>query len=197
MKKKVLSCTGGIGSGKSYVIKVFNALDIPSYDCDQRAKDLYNEDKELLADVVRLVGEDVLLNGVLQRNRMAQKIFSDKELIYKVEDLVHPAVLKDFFRWKDKQNKEIVIFESAIFLEKPIMASLADKTLTISIPVDVRIERVMKRDGLTREQVVDRINNQWSDRQREEKADYVIYTNDRDAILPKVMQIIKEMKDGI
>lgn len=196
MEKKVLLCTGGIGSGKSYVIKVFNALGIPSYDCDNSAKKIYDIDSKLLNQIKKIVGADVVVDGVLQRQLFASRIFSDVNLLNQVEALVHPAVERDFIKWKKSQESDIVIIESAIMLEKPEFDSLPDYVIAIVAPLKIRIDRVMKRDGLTMDQVLERLDNQWSDDERVSRADFVIKTNDKDAILPEVINIIKHIRNG-
>lgn len=189
-KPVIIACTGGIGSGKSYVVKAFSCMGIPSYDCDSRAKQLYYEDKNLLAKVVEIVGEDILIDGRLNKKAFAEKIFNNNNLLDAVESVVHPAVLRDFSSWCSCQNSKLIIFESAIYLEKPGLNNLADFVIVVTAPQEQRIERVMLRDGLPREAVLARIESQWTDRQRIDKADYIIETNDRDAIIPQLISII-------
>jgi dephospho-CoA kinase len=192
----VILCTGGIGSGKSYVVKVFNALDIPSYDADSNTKQLYDTDRELLERINTIAGGDVVKDGVLQRAAFAAKIFSDPEMLAKVESVVHPAVAADFIKWKEVQESDIVLMESAILLEKPSLLPLIDYVLVVHAPEEIRIERVMERDNVSREQVLQRISNQWSDCRRLNMADFSIETNDRDSIIAKVMDIIQIVRDG-
>ncbi|MDD2294271.1 MAG: dephospho-CoA kinase [Bacteroidales bacterium] len=196
MKKTVVLCTGGIGSGKSYVIKVFNCLGIPSYDSDANAKQLYDTDQLLLQQVAEIAGEDVVVNGVLQRQLFASRIFSDPDKLNRVEDAVHPAVVRHFNKWKEEQESDIVIIESAILLESPELVSLPDYVIAVSAPLKIRIDRVMKRDGLTMDQVLERLDNQWSDEERSRYADFVIKTNDRDAIIPEAIKILFQIRNG-
>ncbi|NMB37840.1 MAG: dephospho-CoA kinase [Bacteroidales bacterium] len=192
----VILCTGGIGSGKSYIIKVFNALGIPSYDADSRTKSLYDTDSKLLESINAIAGGDVVKEGKLQRAAFAAKIFSDPEMLAKVESVVHPAVMEDFRKWKEMQQSDIVLMESAILLEKPSLLSNIDYVLVIHAPEECRIERVMARDNISREQVLQRMANQWSDSRRLEMADFSIETNDRDSIIAKVIEIIQIIRDG-
>ncbi len=195
-ESSVILCTGGIGSGKSYVVKVFNALDIPSYDSDSRTKLLYDRDRALLESINTIAGGDVVKDGVLQRAAFAAKIFSDPEMLARVESVVHPAVAADFLKWKEEQQSDIVLMESAILLEKPLLLPLIDYVLVVHAPLECRVERVMARDNVSRERVLQRISNQWSDSRRLEMADYSIETNDRDSIIEKVMEIIRKIRDG-
>jgi dephospho-CoA kinase len=195
-ESSVILCTGGIGSGKSYVVKVFNALDIPSYDSDSRTKLLYDRDRALLESINTIAGGDVVKDGVLQRAAFAAKIFSDPDMLARVESVVHPAVAADFLKWKEEQQSDIVLMESAILLEKPLLLPLIDYVLVVHAPLECRVERVMARDNVSRERVLQRISNQWSDSRRLEMADFSIETNDRDSIIEKVMDIIRKIRDG-
>ncbi|NMB37915.1 MAG: dephospho-CoA kinase [Bacteroidales bacterium] len=192
----VILCTGGIGSGKSYIIKVFNALGIPSYDADSRTKSLYDTDKVLLERINAIAGGDVVKDGKLQRAAFAAKIFSDPQMLARVEAVVHPAVMEDFEKWKERQQSDIVLMESAILLEKPALLSNIDYIMVVHAPEERRIERVMARDNISREQILQRMANQWSDSRRLEMADFSIETNDRDSIIAKVIEIIQIIRDG-
>ena len=201
-KVMTLGCTGGIGSGKSFVSRIFAKLGYPVYFSDERAKMLYDTDGLLLEQLVELLGEDVLENGKINRAAMAGKIFGNGELLRKVESLVHPAVLRDFEKWKGEVCREaalqgntpsFVIFESAILLESPLVRECADKVLHIKAPYELRIERVMERDRATREQVEARIARQWSDAQRDVLSDFVIFADSKRALLPQIAEVIDKM----
>lgn len=194
-----LGCTGGIGSGKSYVSRIFASLGYPVYFSDDKAKMLYDTDPQLLGQIVGLLGEEVLEEGRLNRRAMAGKIFGNVELLRKVEGFVHPAVLRDFLRWKGQVCTELesvgrrpafVIFESAIILESELVRGCADKVLHVKAPYELRIGRVMKRDNATREEVEARIARQWSDGQRDSMADFVIFADSKRALLPQIAQVI-------
>lgn len=191
----VLLCTGGIGSGKSVVVRLFRELGVPSYDCDSAAKELYDRDPRLLADVAALCGEGVLdAEGRLDRAALAQKVFGDAALLAALEALVHPAVIRDFEAWKERQEGGLVVIESAILLEKPRFAGLMDYTVAVTAPEEVRIARVMARDGISADQVRRRMAAQWSDEARLAHADFVLENDDRQALLPAVLQIIDKIK---
>ena len=193
-----LVCTGGIGSGKSYAIKVFKALGIPSYIADLRAKELYDTDSTLLGELVSLLGEDIIRDGHLDKRAMAQRIFPDPNILKKVNEIVHPRVLSDFIIWRDKQKilgKEIVIFESAIFFETPIFHGIEDKIIVVTAPEDVRIMRVMKRDGITEDEVRERMSRQCSDEERAKGADFFIYTDGKRAVLPQIVEVLNNVKE--
>ena len=168
---RTLVVTGGIGSGKSYVVRMFAALGIPVYDADLRTKRL------------------------LDRQYMAGRIFSDRCLLEKVEALVFPEVIADFRAWKERvPDASFVIMESAIYLEKPALAGVADKVLTVLCPEEIRIGRVMARSGMSREHVLARMSNQWSDERRMAASDYVIVSDFRHPLLPQVEGVYIDMK---
>ena len=196
---KVLGCTGGIGSGKTYVSAIFGRMGVPLYNTDEKAKALYDTDMELRSALVELLGDDIIENGILRRDIMAGKIFGNKELLSQVEKLVHPAVMRDFNRWKGEIEKlkvpDFVIMESAILLEKPLVMANVDRVLTVSAPLDVRIERVMARDNVDRARVEARMAAQWSDERREALADFVIFADGKRALLPQIEAVCDAMKN--
>lgn len=197
-----LGCTGGIGSGKSYVSRILARLGYPVYFSDERAKMLYDTDPLLLEQITTLLGEEVLEGGKINRRTMAGKIFGNETLLREVEGLVHPAVLRDFRNWKEAVCRELasagrkpafVIFESAILLESNLVKGCADKVLHVKAPYELRIERVMRRDGATRGQVEERIARQWSDSQRDSMADFVIFADSKKALLPQIENVVRGM----
>lgn len=198
MNPRVILCTGGIGSGKSVVVRLFNELGVPSYDCDRAARALYDRDPQLLADVVELFGPEVLdADGRLDRAALAARIFADGSLREALEARVHPAVLRDFARWKAQQAVPVVVIESAILLEKPQYAGTYDCVVVVTAPEAVRIARVVARDGTDAAQVRRRMAAQWPDAARTARADFVLENDDRQALLPAVLHIIEKVtEDG-
>ena len=197
MKKTIIACTGGIGSGKSAIVEAFAALGIPAYDCDSRTKALYRTDAALAGRIVQLMGSDILdADGHLDTRRMAARVFSDAALLESLEAIVHPAVAEDFRRWALEQESDIVIMESAILQQKPFFDKFADLIITVSAPEEVRIQRVMIRDGVSREQAERRLANQWTDEQRAAKADLVLKTDDTHPVLPSIMRFLETLREG-
>lgn len=198
MERRVLLCTGGIGSGKSFIVKAFSALGVPAYDCDAAAKELYDRDPQLLAEIVRLCGDAVLdAEGRLDRAALAQRIFADPALLARVEALVHPAVIRDFRRWADAlpDHPGLIVIESAILLEKPLPERVFDCVLAVTAPEAVRIARVMKRSGMDEAEVRRRMAAQWSDAERAARADFVIDNDGRKPVLPVILDIIERIKE--
>lgn len=196
---KVLAVTGGIGSGKTHIANMFASMGVPVYYSDDRAKGLYDTSSRLIEDIKQILGEDVVENGKLRKDIMAQRLFADKSLLERVEGVVHPAVIEDFERWKSAQESSyppFVIIESAIFLEKPVLRPIADKVLVVTAPLDLKISRVQFRSNFTREQIVERMSHQWSDEQRVECADYTIVSDETRALLPQLINIYKDLNNG-
>ena len=191
-----LVCTGGIGSGKSYALRVITRLGIPSYIADNRAKELYYTDKVLLRELKELLGDEIAPEGVIRREIMAAKIFPNPELLTKVNEIVHPRVLADFEAWKiarGEDGADIVVFESAIFFESPVFHHIADKVMVVTAPEEVRIQRVIKRDKVSRELVKERMQRQCSEKERLERADFIVYTDGKRAVLPQILQVLNQM----
>lgn len=196
MRQRVLLCTGGIGSGKSVVVRALRALGFPSYDCDAAAKELYDRDRGLLAEVVALAGPGVLdEGGRLDRTALAARVFAEPGLLRQIEALVHPAVLRDFAAWRATQDAPWVVLESAILLEKPVPPGTYDRVLVVTAPESVRMARVIARDGVTEAQVRARMEAQWSDAQRVAKADDVLENDGRQALLPVLLPLIEKLKE--
>ena len=191
-----LVCTGGIGSGKSYCAEIFQNLGVPVYMADSKTKELYLEDPVLQSRLNDLLGMDIVIDGALQSEAIAAVIFSDRGILDKVNALVHPTVLEDFCKWRDdrwEEGYDIVMIESAIYFETPVFEGTADKVIVVIAPLEVRIERIMKRNSITKEMVMERIEKQMNDQERAKKADYTIYADGDKAVLPQIMAILKDV----
>ena len=187
-----LGITGGIGSGKSYVTRIFAALGVPCYDSDMETKKLYEDNETLKYSLIELLGEAVYSNGKLNTAYMASLIFNDRSLLSRVNALVHPVVIIHFMHWAVRQHAPYVIFESAILLELKPPVHMT-RVLTVSADKELRLERVCRRQNISRDEVLARMNKQWSDQERESRADFVISSNEKEALLPKVLAIHNRM----
>lgn len=154
--------TGGIGSGKSTVCRLFAARGVAVYDCDAAAKRLMAEDEALKGAIVARFGEACYCDGVLNRSYLAEQIFGSDEAREALNGLVHPAVIADFERWAEEQAGEYVVLESAILFEAGLEKHL-DCVVAILAPKPLRLERAMKRDGAQREQLEARMATQLDD----------------------------------
>lgn len=184
-----IGITGGIGSGKSTVCKVFKVLGIPVFNADEEARRLMQEDKNLVEKIKELFGEEAYLNNKLNRAKLAAMVFENKDLLQKLNAVVHPAVGKEFIRWAEKQtNQPYVIKEAAILFESNAHRGL-DYVIAVSAPEKLRIERIMQRDGVSAEQVKQRMKNQWPERKKVQLADFVVVNDDKKMVLPQVMRL--------
>ena len=186
--------TGGIGSGKSTVCKVFSTLGISVFEADKAAKVLMNSDPGIFDQLTHLFGTDVYLpDHTINRKYLAGIVFNDKSLLTKLNEIVHPVVRSAFFSWCDEQHSPYIIHEAAILFESGFYKFM-DKTIAVVTDEKERINRVMKRDGVTIEMVQERIRNQWNDKQRMELADFVIGNNDDELIIPQIIEIDKQLR---
>ncbi|MDX5319857.1 MAG: dephospho-CoA kinase, partial [Bacteroidota bacterium] len=177
-----IGITGGIGSGKSTVCEIFKQLNIPVYSADDRAKRLMVENQELVHAIKNLFGEEAYdANGALNRSYIAERAFSDASLLEKLNQLVHPAVAKDFLNWAQEQSAPYVIKEAALMFESGSFRDL-DYVVTVSAPKALRIRRTMQRDGSSKAQVEARMNKQWTEAMRKASADFIIRNDEEHAL---------------
>jgi len=175
---KIICLTGGIGSGKTTAAALFEDLGVAVYYADRAAKFLMEKDPGLRDSLIDLLGENIYNNqGLLNRQWIAQKLFKDPELLNRWNAKVHPRVFQDFNHWASHQSGAYVLKEAAILFETGGERN-CDLSILITAPEDIRIERVMKRDSCTREQVIERLNQQWSDDKKIPLADFVIENSD-------------------
>jgi dephospho-CoA kinase len=183
-----IGVTGGIGSGKTTVCKVFRVLGIAVFDADTEAQLIIGNDNRVRERLSLIAGTDLFLSGSLDRKLLAGLIFNDRKLLQKVNDLIHPIVFESFEKWASVQQTPYVILDAAILFESGA-ANLVDKTIAVVTPVDERIKRVSERSNLTFADVHDRIKNQISDEERLALADYSINNGDKDMIIPAVLRL--------
>ena len=172
----IVGLTGGIGSGKTTVANIFKTLNVPVYDSDTRAKYLMNNDVILKRKISKLLGSQAYDANGLNRKYVAKIVFNNKNILHKLEELVHPAVKVDFKKWAKQQGSDYVVMENAI-LFKSGMHRLVDYIIFVTSPVEIRQKRVVKRDGLLIEQVKSRIKNQDIDEYLLKKSDFVLKNN--------------------
>jgi dephospho-CoA kinase len=187
-----LGVTGGIGSGKTTVCRVFTVLGIPVFLADDAAKELMNNDLVLREKINSVAGKDLYTKGYLDRKELAHLIFSNHSLLEKVNSLVHPRVFESFETWVSEFNTPYLIMEAAILYESQAY-KLVDRVVSITAPIEERISRVMGRSELTRGQVLERVNSQMDDEERNERSYYVINNSDSELIIPEILKIHEDM----
>jgi len=170
---KIIGLTGGIGSGKTTVANLFLAHGIPVYIADEQAKKILDK-PETIASVTETFGHEMLDGEIVDRQKLAALVFNNPEKLDALNKIIHPAVRKDFVDWVSKHgNQEFVVKETAILFESGTNAD-CDAVITVVAPLEIRIARVVKRDQVSRESVLNRIENQWDDGRKMALSDYVI-----------------------
>ena len=191
---KIIGLTGGIGSGKTMVAEYIKSLGIPVYIADDEARELMVDDKVIMA-ISTEFGQEILDNGTLNRDKLAQIVFNNPEKLQKLNSIVHPEVKKHFDDWvENHKNYPFVVKEAAILFESG-GNNYCDAVITITSPLKTRLQRVMKRDKTDRESVLKRMQNQWTDQQRIAKSDYVIHNVSIEATKKQVDEILKLLKN--
>ncbi|MFB9080927.1 dephospho-CoA kinase [Flavobacterium procerum] len=187
---KVIGLTGGIGSGKTTIAHYFEELGVPVYIADDGAKRVMKS-VSVIEKIKIEFGESIFEDNVLNRSKLAEIVFNDKERLAVLNSLVHPAVKEDFEIWrKQHENYEYVIYEAAILFESGRYKE-CDLVITVTAPEEVRIERVIKRDNTTKEQVLSRMKMQWNDEKRISMSNFVINNNNLKIARGEVVKILK------
>jgi dephospho-CoA kinase len=187
-----LGVTGGIGSGKTSVCKVFRVLGIPVFSADRVAREIMDSDEKIMSKINDIAGKDLYSNGCLDRMALASIIFNNNTLLDRVNTLVHPLVFDNFLIWEKNQAAPYVIMEAAILFESGA-SKLVDKIVTIVAPEEERLTRVTLRSKLSRQQVLERMKNQLDDETRIKLSDYVIYNSENDMIIPSILGIHEDI----
>ena len=184
----IVGLTGGIGSGKTTVAKLFYKLGVPIYVSDVAAKKIMITDVKLIRSIQKLLGDQAYIKGELNRSYISQTVFKDKELLQKLNAIVHPAVGLDFNNWYHEQQSSYVIKESAILFESGSYKN-CDLVITVTASLTERIRRVMLRDNTTEEQVNARIHNQLGEAEKIAKSSFVIQNEDLKETERQVVEI--------
>jgi dephospho-CoA kinase len=187
-----IGITGGIGSGKTSVCRVFSVLGVPVFSADEKAREIMNTNREIIEQVRKITGKNVYSSGSLDRKELAGLIFKDKRLLREINRLVHPVVFSNYKTWVKTTAAPYVLLEAAILFESKA-SNLVDKIITVVAPVEERIERVVQRNQLTREEVLDRIKNQMRDEEKIKHSDWVIFNSENEMIIPSVLKIHEEI----
>jgi len=182
--------TGGIGSGKSLVSRIFQCLGAPVYDADLRAKNLMTTDGILIEQIKKEFGSlSYLPDGSLNRAHISQSVFGNPERLKTLNGLVHPRVAQDYGRWVEHQQSAYVIREAALIFEAKAHGTLG-KVIVVHAPEELRIKRVKARDPhRTETEIKGIINNQWPEEKKMSLADFIIYNDDEHMVIPQVLEL--------
>jgi len=183
-----IGLTGGIGSGKSTVAKIFELLDVPVYYADAASKRLYHTNRELMSALKEHFGEDIYTEDQLNRSKLAAVVFGSKEKLELLNRLVHPLTIQDAENWLQNQTAPYAIKEAALLFESGSAAGL-DYIIGVQAPVHLRTKRVMDRDHLTREDVLNRMGRQIDESIKMRLCDFVIANNEQELVIPQVMEL--------
>ncbi len=189
---KIVGLTGGIGSGKTTVAKLFSELGVPIYIADIEAKRLTDSSKVIRRKLIALLGEEAYLGSKLNRKFVADKIFNNKTLLENVNAIIHPKVAAHFKKWLAKQKASYVIKEAAILFENGGYKN-CDLVILVTAPKQIRIARIMLRDKASKTEIEQRMNNQWSDEKKQKLADIIIFNVDLKNTQKKVESIHKSL----
>jgi len=189
-----IGITGGIGSGKTTCCRIFEALDIPVYYADEGAKRLMYKNKKLKSEIKKILGEEAYFNnGKMNKAYIGDKIFNDKSLLKKVNNLVHPAVAMDVMNWFGSITDKPYALEEAALLIESGAYKFFDEMIVVTAPIERRIEWVMKRDKLSKKEVSQRLKNQITDEERIKKANFVIVNDGTISLTRQVHTIHKQL----
>ena len=191
----VVGLTGGIGSGKTTIAKLFEILDCPVFYSDNVAKELYF-DEVIKKSVIKLLGkESYLSDKQINKEYISSKIFSDPDLLQKLNNIIHPAVLEKFKKFKIKYAGKIIIKETALLFEANLESEV-DKIIFIAANNDLRIQRVINRDNLSRDETVKKLNAQLPQEEKISKSNFVIYNNETEFVITQTLKIFNRLKNA-
>ena len=183
-----IGITGGIGSGKSTVARIFQVLGIPVYIADDAAKRLMNDDVALKENIIEAFGKEAYSTGILNRKFLAAQIFNNPKKIELLNSLVHPVTIRDAAAWMQKQNAPYLIKEAALIFESGSNQFL-DKVIGVKSPLKLRVERTMKRNNLTAKEVEARIKWQMDEEKKLTLCDYIIVNDEQQMLIPQVLSL--------
>lgn len=192
-KPLLVGLTGGIGSGKSIIAKIFNAFGVKVYNSDSEAKKIVNSDVHTIELIKQRFGEEVYKEGVLDAKKMAQLVFNNKAALEELNAIVHPKVKQHFEHWVQHHSTEkILIKEAAILIESGAYKGL-DKIILVTAPEELKIKRVAARDHSNETEIRKKIAAQLNDIEKTKYADYTIVNNEKDLVMPQVLNIYNEL----
>ena len=189
--------TGGIGSGKTLVCSIISAMGYPVFNADLEARRIIDSDSNVVCSIKKIFGDSIYVNGILNRKEVAEIVFSDPFLLEKLNSIVHPVVAEYFNRWiLHYSSRSLVIEEAAILFESGAFRAV-DKTIVVTAPNELRIQRIKERDGISRETILGRMNNKLPQEELIKKCDYIIENDGVQLILPQIVRVINDiLKDS-
>ena len=190
---KVIGITGGIGSGKTFVCKILEKMGYSVYYSDDRAKLLMNSDFRIQKELKRLIGDDAYTKQGLNREFVSSKLFSDPKLRQKINQLIHPFVRKDFKDWQKSFKDEKFIFNEAAILFETGTHVNYDAVILVYAPLEIKLDRIKKRDGVSEEEVLKKIKSQWTDEEKMKHTPYHILNDGKHPIEDRISVLLKQL----
>ncbi len=185
--------TGGLGSGKTIVCKVLHYLGVPVFDADREAKKLL-DNADVQREIHRLFSDQVFTGTIIDKKKLAQVIFNDDQALSEMNALIHPLVAHEFNLWAENfTDKHYVIIEAALLLESKQFSHL-DAVITVFSPLELRLQRAMVRDRVSKQEILSRINKQMPDEEKCKLAQYILYNDDEHMLLPQILEMDKRLR---
>lgn len=189
----IVGITGGIGSGKTTVCKIFQTLGIPVFYADEEAKRIMQEDESVVSKISELLGAGAYdSEGKLDRNFIASHVFREREKLDKLNSIVHPATVQASIAWAKEQKAPYVLKEAALLFESNAF-HYVDKVIGVYAPVTLRLHRTMKRNNVSKKEVQKRMRNQINEEVKMRLCDYVIYNDEQRAVIPQVLELHRKL----
>lgn len=195
--KKLIGITGGIGSGKSIVCKIFQTLEIPVFNADETAKKLVENNSKLKTEIIQLLGNESYIEDKYNTKFVASKVFNNVELLQKLNGLIHPKVRQTALNWVEKQKKAPFYLYEAALMKAAGEGNNFNKVILVHSPLALRIERIKARDNRTEQEILAIINKQISDEERQKIADFTIENDEKNSLIEQVLNIHKELVNEI
>ena len=192
----ILGITGGIGSGKSTLTEIFRSLNCPVFNSDKEARDILNR-KELQPKLISLFGEELIREGKVDRKHIASQVFKDRSKLDELNNLIHPKVGKAFESFRSKHQKAPLIIKEAAIVFETGTYKQNDYNILVTAPEELRVQRVVQRDEISKEDVQQRMRNQWPDEKKIPLADFIIDNSGERFLIPQVLSIHKELKNKL
>jgi dephospho-CoA kinase len=188
----IVGITGGIGSGKSVISKLLMAMGYPVYDSDAEAKKIMQTDLSVIKELQLEFGESTYINSQLNKQYLAHEVFGNPERLRALNAIVHPAVKRHFYLWAKHQSSPVAFLETAILFESGFNSE-THKVILVTAPLDIRIERVLRRDQCSQEQVMQRIAQQWTEEAKALKSDFIIVNDGLHSLIKQTEKIISDL----
>jgi dephospho-CoA kinase len=189
---KKIGITGGIGVGKTFVSEIFSRLGVPVFSADTEARKCMHDSDDLKNSITSHFGNGIYKKGILQKEILANIVFSDSKKLQELNNLVHPYVQNKFEIWQKEQTAPFVLKEAAILFESGAHIGL-DGVICVTAPLQIRIQRVMQRDNCTKEDIIKRMENQMPQDKKEQLSDFVIVNDGKEKLLPQIQAIFKKI----